>query len=582
MRPVTHRAATLLVVALLPSLAQIAAAQFFDVTAASGVQWSHNSGAFGSRWLPETMGPGVVVLDANGDGRSDLLLVNGRNFPGKPGEATTSALYLNQGGMKFKDATREAGLDFSAYCLGGAAGDIDNDGDPDVYLSCLGQDRLLRNDAGRFVDMSREAGLSQEHEFGASVAFFDADHDGFLDIFATRYVTWTPETDVFCSQDGKTKAYCTPILYKGAASRYYHNRGNGTFEDKTRAAGLYLADGKMLGVVPVDVDGDGWTDLAVAGDTHPNLLFHNRGDGTFEEVGLLSGLAVAMDGRSRGGMGIAAGDYNRSGRPSLVITYFSNDMVGLYRNEGNVFFLDVATNSEVGRNTLLTLGWGTFFFDYDLDGWLDLLVANGHLDDEREKISNARVKYAQPQQLFRNQGYGNFTEVTEKAGGDLAHPLIARGAAFADLDEDGDLDIVVTTNGGPARIFENRRRNDNAWIRITLQGTASNRDGLGAEVRVTTQGATQVWSLHSGGSYLSQSQIDPTFGLGAAQRVDEIVVRWPSGAVQRLSGMLVNQRLRIVEAGEKRLPVRREATQGWRGGTGRGSALSARSACSSR
>ncbi|MES1242000.1 MAG: CRTAC1 family protein [Acidobacteriota bacterium] len=521
------------------------AARFFDVTEAAGIAWTHNNGAFGQRWLPETLGPGVIVLDANGDQRPDLLFINGRSFPGKPGKETTPALYLNLGGLKFKEATQEAGLAFSSYCLGGSAADVDNDGDPDVYLSCVGQDHLLRNDGGRFTDVSQQAGLTRDYELGASAAFFDADRDGWVDLYVARYVRWTPETDQFCAFYGKAKSYCTPIVYQGAASRFYRNRGNGTFEDRTRAAGLYLPEAKALGVVPVDVDGDLWTDLAVTCDTCPNLLFRNKGDGTFEDIGLTSGLALSVTGQARGGMGIDAGDYDHSGRPGLVATYFSREMTGLYHNEGDRFFLDEGPNSEVGRNTLTTLGWGAFFFDFDLDGWLDLLIANGHLDEQVETVQQL-VKYAEPQQLFRNQGKGRFQEVTGTIGGDLARPLVARGAAFADLDGDGDPDLVLTTSAGPAKVFENRGPHGN-WLRVALQGGKSNRDGLGAAISVTAGGMTQTWQVRAGGSYLSQSEIAPTFGLGAAGTVDTVTVRWPSGTVQTLNGVTINQVLKVVE-----------------------------------
>ena len=515
---------------------------FVDVTERTGIVWKHETGAFGQRWLPETLGPGVIVLDANGDDMPDLLFVNGRNFPDRPGPAATPALYLNRGNLRFEDATHPAGLDFSVYCLGGAAADYDNDGRTDVFFSCLGQDHLLHNEGGRFTDVSHKAGLSQAYELGASATFWDADRDGYLDIFVTRYVDWTPETDKFCSMDGKTKSYCVPTVYKRVFNRYYRNLGNGTFEDQTSKAGL-ANPSKGLGVVPLDIDSDGWPDLAVASDTQPNLLFHNRGNGTFEEMGLSSGLAYSMDGQVRGGMGIDAGDYNRTGRPSMAITYFTAEMTGFYRNEGNLFFLDIAPGAEIGRKTRPYVGWGCFFFDYDLDGWLDLLVANGHLDDSRSKLYPPEP-YAQPALLFRNQGNSEFVE--SGAGTDLAAPIVARGAAFADLDGDGDLDLVLTANGGSPKVLENRGTPGN-WLRLALQGKASNRDGLGAWIKVTTKGGTQTWYVHSGGSYLSQSQIEPTFGLGDARIVDEVVVQWPSGTTQRLTNVTANQRLKVVE-----------------------------------
>ncbi|HKH45203.1 MAG TPA: CRTAC1 family protein [Thermoanaerobaculia bacterium] len=534
-------------------------APFVDVTERSGILWKHETGAFGQRWLPETLGPGVIVLDANGDGMSDLLFVNGRNFPDRPGPAATPSLYLNRGSLRFEDATHQAGLDFSAFCLGGAAADYDNDGRPDIYLSCLGQDFLLHNDGGRFSDVSRKAGLSQACELGASAAFFDADRDGHVDIFVTRYVDWTPETDKFCSADGKTKSYCVPIVYKSVSNHYYRNLGDGRFEEQTSKAGL-ANPSKGLGVVPFDVDADGWPDLAVASDTQPNLLFHNKGNGTFEEVGLSAGLAFSVDGQVRGGMGIDAGDYNRTGRPSVVITYYTTEMTGLYRNEGNMFLLDIAPGAEIGRRTRPYVGWGCFFFDYDLDGWLDLLVANGHLDDSRSKLYPPEP-HAQPTLLFRNQGNGEFVEVG--AGSDLAVPIVARGAAFADLDGDGDLDLVLAANGGSPKVLENRGPHGN-WLRLALQGKASNRDGLGALIKITAKGGTQTWYVHSGGSYLSQSQVEPTFGLGDVQTVDEIVIQWPSGTTQRLTHVAANQRLKVVEPDAKPVapsssPGRREA-----------------------
>ena len=523
------------------------AIQFRDITAAAGIRFVHHTGAFGKKYLPETMGSGIAFLDYNRDGWPDIFLVNGMDWPGHRRRRSTPALYQNRGNGTFRDATRAAGLAIEVYGMGVAVGDYDNDGADDLFLTTLGQNHLFRNQGnGRFADGTRAAGLAGENQFSTSAAWVDYDRDGYLDLFVAHYVEWSPKTDLFCTLDGRAKSYCTPESYKGASARLWHNRGDGTFEDVTRKAGLFDPTAKGLGVAILDYNQDGWPDLALANDTEPNKLYHNNADGTFTERGTLSGMAFSEDGVARAGMGIDAADYDRSGYPSLIISNFSNQMLALYHNEGNGLFVDEAPRSEIGRNTLLTLGFACFFLDFDLDGWLDIFVANGHIENEIERIQS-RVTYRQPPHLFRNLGQGKFEEVTQQMGRAFATPRVARGAAYADIDNDGDLDLVLTTNGGPAHLFRNEGARNNS-LRVRLVGRRSNRNGLGAVVKLTTGGETQWQMLRSGSSYLSQSELVLTFGLGQHTQADSIEVRWPSGTVDRLTKVAANQLL-VVEEG---------------------------------
>ena len=529
----------------LPS-ASGSATHFEDVTRAAGIHFVHNSGAFGKKWLPETMGPGVAFLDYDNDGWQDILFVNGTAWPGHAGRHTTLALYHNNHDGTFTDVTQKAGLATEIYGMGVAIGDFDNDGYDDIFITALGQSHLFHNNGdGTFTDVTKKAGLWGPNEFSTSAAWVDYDRDGHLDLVVANYVQWSPENDIYCALDGKTKSYCTPEPYKGSSIRLWHNRGDGTFEDATQKAGLYDPTSKSLGVAILDANQDGWPDILVSNDTQPNKLYINNGNGTFSEKGVQAGIGYSEDGIARAGMGVDAGDYDRSGYPSVLITNFSNQMLALYHNERNGLFVDDAPQSDVGHASLLTLGFGCFFFDYDLDGWLDIYIANGHIEDAIERVQ-PRVRYAEPPHLFHNLGNGKFKEVTASAGVSFAAPRVARGAAYGDINNDGALDVLVATNGGPAALFRNAGTKNHS-LRIKLTGTKSNRDGIGAVVRVTAGNDTQSQMLRSGSSYLSSSELIVSFGLASHTQADAVEIRWPSGQSDHLKNVAADQIVTVEE-----------------------------------
>ena len=519
---------------------------FRDITAQAGIRFTHNNAAFGKKYLPETMGPGCAFIDYDGDGYPDILLVNGEDWPGHTKTSSTLKLYHNNQNGTFTDVTSKAGLAVTMFGMGVAVGDYDNDGHDDIFVTALGQSRLFHNNGnGTFADVTKTAGMWGPNEFSTSAAWVDYDRDGKLDLVVANYVQWSLPTDIYCTLDGAHKSYCTPESYKGTSVRLWHNLGGGKFEDATQKSGMNDPTSKSLGLAILDYNNDGWPDIVVANDTQPNKLYLNKQNGTFEEKAVAAGIAFSEDGVARAGMGVDAADYDRTGHPSLMITNFANQMLSLYHNEGNGLFVDEAPRSEVGRNTLVTLGFGCFFFDYDNDGWPDIFVADGHIENEIERVQK-RVSYAEPPHLFRNLGGGKFQEVTAQVGGAFASPKVARGAAYADIDNDGALDVLVTTNGGRAWLFHNEDGTNHS-LRMKLVGTKSNRDGIGAVVRVTSGGAKQWQMLRSGSSYLSQSELVLTFGMGAATKAEAVEVQWPSGQVDKIASLAADQTITVQE-----------------------------------
>ena len=536
--------------------------RFTNVTNAAGIHFQHHSGAYGGKLLPETMGSGCAFLDYDRDGWQDILLINsmdwatdwpavahaGTDEPVRKRQHATLALYHNNRNGTFTDVTRSAGLDVEMYGMGVAVGDYNNDGFPDIFVSCVGQSRLFRNTGkGTFVEVTKASGLLGRTGFSTSALWVDYDRDGLLDLFVCNYVRWSREHDVFCSLDGVHKSYCTPEAYRGDTCWLLHNRGDGTFEDVTAKSGIFDSSSKSLGVAMFDYDGDGWPDLLVANDTQPNKLYKNLHNGKFKDVAVEAGLAFSSDGKARAGMGVDTGDFERSGRAGVAITNFDNEMTGLYRSARVGVYDDVSTAAGVGLASKNSLGFGCAFLDVDLDGALDLAVANGHIDDTVRNI-RGNTGYAQAPQLFLNDGTGKFRDVAAEVGGGFDASKVGRGLAFGDFDRDGDLDLLLTTNNGQACLFRNDLGNGNRSVRFRLVGKKSNADGIGAVVWIFAGGETQSRMVRGGSSYLSQSELPVTFGVGRRDRVERAVVEWPSGRTEEFKDLAAGKSYVCTEA----------------------------------
>lgn len=512
--------------------------QFTDITKGSGIDFIHETGAFGMKWMPETMGSGAGFFDYNNDGRPDLFLVNSNYWQGheKSGIKPTQKLYLNLGNGRFKDVTVQAGLNLTLYGMGCSFADFDSDGDCDIYLTALGDNILLRNNGSTFTDVTDEffvnnnAGKkSKTPTWSTGSAWLDFDHDGWLDLFVCNYVKWTPETDIFTTYDGKTKSYATPQQYQGESCRLYRNIEGKRFEDVTKKAGVFNPDGKSLGVAVADFNNDNWLDLVIANDTQPNYLYMNNQDGTFTEKGFQAGVAFDEFGRARGSMGIDVADISNTGKLSIAIGNFSHEPLALFTQIEPDIFQDMAGKMQLNEASLLQLTFGLFFEDMDLDSYVDLFVVNGHIDPEINRVQKD-ITFAQSPQLFLNNQNGAFVEITERLGKDFSDPIVGRGLATADIDNDGDLDLILTISGSSPKLLRNDLPPQMAnWIKLILKGRAPNLNAVGAKVVVWSGNLKQVKMVKTGSSYLSQSYINElVIGLGEHNSADSLEVVWPA------------------------------------------------------
>lgn len=520
---------------------------FVDATRSANITFKHDNAASPQRYLIETMGSGAAWIDYDNDGYLDLFLANGAaTNVYKPAHPLRSALYHSNGDGTFTDVTEKAGLSAAGlFAMGVAVGDYDNDGLEDLYVVGYGRSILYHNNGnGTFTDVTEKAGVANLGKWGSSAAWFDYDRDGKLDLIVANYVDFTPDGNLICTNEGR-RAYCHPNKYHGQTPTLFHNEGNGVFTDVSRSSKIGLKAGNGLGVVCFDYDGDGWTDVFLANDSMENFLYRNKGNGTFEEVGIEAGVALGEDGKAEAGMGADAADYDRDGLPDLFVTHLDLEYNRLYRNNGDGTFADATFGSKLGAGTFRMSGFGTRFIDYDNDGWRDIFIANGHVLDNVKEF-HAGTDYAEPKTVYRNLG-GRFQDVTKQLGPDLVDARVSRSAAFADYDNDGDIDVLVTNSGDRPQLLRNDGGNRNHWLEIRLIGTRSNRDGIGAKVKIVVNGVTQTDEAKGGMSY--QAAHDPRlhFGLGNAAQIATLNVVWPSGAFTKLTNVPADRCITIKE-----------------------------------
>ena len=525
--------------------------RFTEVTSQAVIGFRHTDGRSGARHFIETLGAGATWFDYDRDGDIDLYLVNGAAlFGGHTDRPPTNALYRNNGDRTFTDVTIPAGVGDGGYGFGCCAGDYDNDGFSDLYITNFGQNILYHNNGdGTFTDVTTIAGVGSEH-WGTSAAFADYDKDGDLDLAVANYVKYQLEHPSVCHRGGH-RVYCPPADFDGVPDLLYRNNGDGTFIDVTRETGLFTTTpGKGLGMAWGDYDNDGYPDLFVANDTTPDMLYRNSGDGTFMDIALFVGVALGAKGVPLGGMGVNFGDYDNDGWLDVVVTNFQDDPNSLFRNDADGTFADTTYATQFGGASLPNVGWGVDFVDLDNDGYPDLFVANGHIYDNAEAINkgiNESSTYAQRNQVFINRRDGTFHEVSDQSGSGLSLNKVSRGGAFGDFDNDGDLDILITNSNDTPDLLRNESRNSNHWLMIETVGTQSNRDGIGARVKVVTDSISQIREVKSGSSYLSQSDMRLHFGLGEASVAKLIEIQWPSGLIERFENVKADQVLRAVE-----------------------------------